>query len=137
MSWNEKMRRNIQALNERQIKQYGAWIPWDKYEEFATLRDVLNHMLLSLPDEALDTKMSLTDMTFVSKPPCVVPADTPTYDDPLGTNRETRYNGFTAWKVWYVGENNGKKPMEESPQRTADEVGLRDEDRDVSGQQES
>lgn len=131
MSWNEKMRNNIRTLNDRPIHQYGAWIPWDRDEEFATLRDILQHMLLSLPAEALDTKMSLTDMTFVSVPPRTVKAGTATYDDPLGQADTRHYNGFTAWKVWYAGELYGKKPLEESPQRDTDEERVRDEDRRV------
>lgn len=114
MSWNEAAR--LQA-NKASVKQYGAWVPSDEDARHPTLRKVLEHMLISLPDEALETFFGYTDMTFVAAPSCQID----------GIEQE----GFVAWKVWYVGENNGTKPLEESPQRDTDEERVRDEDRRV------
>ena len=133
MSWNEAARR---TANQAFVVRYGSWVPTGEDANHPTLRKVLEHMLVSLPDEALETFFGHTDMTFVCKPPRVIPAGTATYDYPLGVPKDLHEEGFAAWKVWYVGDVNGKKPMEESPQRDADAERLRDEDRSVSGQQE-
>lgn len=100
MSWNKDLVKGTEDMH-----QYGAWIPWEGREDKVTLRHVLEHMLASVPEDALDTLFSETDMTFFSRSPYVVPAGTATYDDPLGQSKEAiYYKGFTSWKVWYKKE---------------------------------
>lgn len=108
MSWNKDLTKGTAIMC-----QYGSWIPWEGQEEQVTLRHVLEHMLSSLPQVALDTLFSETDMTFFSRTPYVVPAGTADYDDPLGQKKEdVHYKGFTSWKVWY------KKEKDEELNRT-------------------
>ena len=100
MSWNKDLVKGTPATC-----QYGSWIPWEGQEDQITLRHVLEHMLRSLPQVALDTLFSETDMTFFSRAPYTLPAGTATYEDPLGQGKEDiYYKGFTSWKVWYKKE---------------------------------